>query len=277
VPTYFELASEPVWGAQFVPPVMNAGLIGPLRVFFNLGTSAVGAAGDNNHLYGRHRSYDWDKFSRYCTNRSYGTTKPQDQGGNRNWYRAVDVGIQGQQLIDASHRVDALTRSGTCPGIAEWFGTFDGDVVVGWFEGSPSSSDDSHLFHLHVGVWNEYANDATTMTQLYNAITGTVQLTPEIDMPAIMIQDADAIVILWTGATQMIYQNVVSADMVERWNKAGVPGPYLVDSVEAYGTIAYTPTGGGGTGGATPAEVSAAVRAELDKTKVPSVPGKLGV
>ena len=171
--TYLQLAAEPVWGAQFTPPVMNAGLLGPLRVFFGLGPSAVGAAGDNNHLYGRHRSYDWDRVSRYCTDRSYGTTDARDQGGNRNWYRAIDVGITGQTLFDASRRVDALTRSGKCPGIAEWFGTFNGSTVVGWFEGQPSTADSSHLFHLHVGVWNSFADDAATMQQLYGAITVT--------------------------------------------------------------------------------------------------------
>jgi hypothetical protein len=165
--------AEPVWGAQFVPPVMNAGLIGPLRVFYGLSFGAVGSAGDNNHLYGRHRSYNWDALSRYCTNRSYGTTDARDQGGNRNWYRAVDVGIVGQQLFDASRRMDTLARSGRCPGLAEWAGTFNGVTVVGWFQGTPSSFDSSHLYHLHVGVWNQYANDTTTMQQIYGAVTGT--------------------------------------------------------------------------------------------------------
>lgn len=276
MPSYLELASEPEWGAQFVPPVMNAGLLGPLRVFYGLGPASIGSAGDNNHLYGRHRSYNWDRLSRFCTDRAYGTTDPRDQNGNRDWYRAVDVGIQGQLLFDASHRMDALARSGKCPGLAEWFGTFDGQRVVGWFEGSSSTADQSHLFHLHVGVWNQYANDAATITQLYNTITGTIDMTPELDVPAIMIQDAHSIVILWTGGTQMIYQNVVNTEMVAHWNQAGVPGPFGVSNIGDYGVPSYV-AGGGAGGGATPAQVSAAVRTELDKTKLPSVPGKLGV
>lgn len=274
MPTYVQLAAEPVWGAQFVPPVMNAGLLGPLRVFYGLGPSAIGSAGDNNHLYGRHRSYNWDKTSIYCTNRSYGTTKPQDQQGDKNWYRAVDVGIQGQLLYDASHRMDALARSGKCPGLAEWFGTFDGQRVVGWFEGSPSTSDDSHLYHLHVGVWNQFANDAATMQLLYATITGTAEPSPEeIDMAAILVQDSTGIAILWTGGDQLRYQNIVNVSMVEAWNKAGVPGPFAVSSIGAFGAVSSTPvkttgSGGSGGGGATPEEVSAAVRAELDKTKL---------
>lgn len=111
-------------------------------------------------------------------------------------------------------------------------------------------------------------------------ILGQGPSTEELDMPAIMIQDAHSIVVLWTGGTQMIYQNVVNAEMVSHWKAAGVPGPFDVASVADYGVPAYTPTGGGGgggAGGATPAQVSAAVRAELDKTKLNTLPGKLGV
>lgn len=104
----------------------------------------------------------------------------------------------------------------------------------------------------------------------------------EFDVPAIMIQDNTGIVVLWTGANEMIYANVVTIEMVSAWNQAGVPGPFTVPSIASYGAPAGSPVavegGTGGTGGgATPAQVSAAVRAELDKTKVPSVPGKLGV
>lgn len=109
-------------------------------------------------------------------------------------------------------------------------------------------------------------------------ILGHVPTTEESDMPAVMIQDASSIVVLWTGATQMIYQNVVSIDMVAAWNQAGVPGPFGVNDINNYGAPAYALSSGGGEGGgATPAQVSAAVRAELDKTKLPSVPGQLGV
>lgn len=188
--TYSQLMAEPVWGAQFVPPVMNAGLVGPLRVFYGLSFGAVGSAGDNNHLNGRHRSYNWDALSRYCTDRSYGTSDARDQGGNRNWYRAVDVGITGQRLFDASRRMDTLARSGACPGLAEWFGTFNGVTVSGWFQGAPATSDSSHLYHLHVGVWNQYANDAATMQQLYAAITGTGPQGGDEDMATLFLVSA---------------------------------------------------------------------------------------
>jgi hypothetical protein len=45
--------------------------------------------------------------------------------------------------------------------------------VVGWYEGHPSSSDDSHLWHLHVGLWTGSCDDAAQLKLLGDIITGT--------------------------------------------------------------------------------------------------------
>lgn len=111
---------------------------------------------------------------------------------------------------------------------------------------------------------------SSNLVRVNQILAGQGPSTEELEMPAIMIQDAHSIVVLWTGGTQMIYQNVVKADMVAHWNQAGVPGPFPVSNISDYGVAAYTVGGGGGGGGATPAQVSAAVRAELDKTKLGS-------
>jgi hypothetical protein len=173
VPSYAELQTEAVWRTQFVPQALHEHLIVPLRNHYGLGPISIGAPGDNNHLYGRHRSRNWALISRFCTNRSYGTTHAKDQAGNGDWYRAIDFGITGQPLYDACRRLDAAVRAGQLPGVAEWFGTFDGRTVVGWYQGRPSSSDSSHLTHGHVGLWNESANDPELMKQLFAVITGT--------------------------------------------------------------------------------------------------------
>lgn len=170
--TYVQLAAEAVWRAQFVPDALEKHLNIPLRAFYGLGPALIGSPGDNNHLNGRHRSANWDRQSRYCTDRSYATTSTRDRRGNQDWYRATDVGITGQTLYDACRRLDTAVRAGQLPGLAEWFGTFDGQEVVGWFEGHPSTSDDSHLTHMHVGVWTDSANDAELMKKLYGIITG---------------------------------------------------------------------------------------------------------
>ncbi len=274
MPTYAQLASEPEWGAQFTPPAMNAGLLGPLRVFYGLGPSSVGAAGDNNHLYGRHRSYAWDDVSRYCTNPRYGTTDGRDQGGNRDWYRACDVGITGQALYDASHRIDALVRSGGAPGIAEWFGTFDGQTVVGWFEGRPSTSDDSHLYHLHIGFWNESADNAALMQLVYATITGTGPATPQEDDMMRIARDPSNDT-RWIG--DGVWRRQITQQEVEDWIAQGVPSHGDSQRIYTYGrdvavvdailaAIEALPPGSG-TAAPSIGQISAAMRTELDRTQ----------
>lgn len=182
--TYAQLQAEPVWLAQTVPPAL-LGLAVRLRERYGMGPNEIGSPGDNNHLTGRHRSRDWVLTSRFCTRRSYGTRDARDLAGSGSWYRAIDIGISGQTLYDACRRLDAAVRAGQLPGVAEWFGTFDGKTVVGWYEGHASTSDSSHLWHLHVGFWTGSANDAGLMDQVYRIVTGTEELsTQEDDMPA---------------------------------------------------------------------------------------------
>lgn len=172
MPSYAQLQAEPVWQAQTVPPNMTLHLIAPLRRHFNLGPAAIGAPGDNNHLRGRHRSPRWCRTSRFSEDRNYGTVDARDLHGDQDWYRAIDVGISGKRLWDACHRLDLLVRAGQLPAVAEWFGSFDGKRVVGWFEGRPSSSDATHLWHAHVGFWTQYANDVDQLRLVLDAFTG---------------------------------------------------------------------------------------------------------
>lgn len=221
MPTYLQLGSEPEWGAQRTPAAMETELLAPLRKFYGLGPASIGAAGDNNHLYGRHRSYAWCRNSRYCTDRSYGTTDARDQAGDRNLYRASDVGITGQPLYDASHRMDALARSGRAPGLAEWFGTYDGRIVVGWYEGHPSSSDSSHLTHLHAGFWNGSANDAQLMRLVYQTITGTTtEEEPMLEIPR------DSAGTMWVSTDRIIRRRLVTDNDVKYYLNRGAAVPY---------------------------------------------------
>lgn len=220
--TLVQLRAEAVWRAQYVPAALNDKLIVPLRAYYSLGPAAIGAPGDENHLYGRHRSANWDRQSVYCTKPEYGTTDGRDKIGDQDWYRAVDVGITGQTLYDACRRLDELVRSGGCPGVAEWFGTYDGKTVVGWFQGHASSSDSSHLRHLHVGFWNKNANDPATMAAVYDAITGD-----EMDTK----QFADLVTTLLIGATESGV-----------WDPAAQTDPHLKNMAyhAAYQNVAQT-------------------------------------
>jgi hypothetical protein len=178
--TYLQLAAEQVWRDEINAPA-HAALNNGLRAHYKLTASECGSKGDNNHLRGRHRSRNWDLTSIYCTNRAYATTDARDKAGDGNWLRATDIGISGPVHWEAAHRLDDAVRAGRLPCIAEWFGTFDGKTVVGWYQGHPSASDESHLYHMHVGLWTAYCNSAAQLELLYAVITGT----EEDDMSAI--------------------------------------------------------------------------------------------
>ncbi len=177
--TALQLTSELQWNAEFVAPAHEA-FNARLRAFYDKGPAEIGSKGDYNHLRGRHRSRIWDLTSAFCTDRTYATQDARDKAGNGAWLRASDVGIQGPVMWAACRRLAAAVRAGRLPAVAEWFGTFDGISVVGWYEGWASTSDSSHLRHLHVGLWTQYCNDEAQLKLLGDIITGEDDsMTPE--------------------------------------------------------------------------------------------------
>lgn len=172
MPTYLDLNREEWYRDQFEPPALAA-FNERLRQFYGHTRAQTGSPGDNNHLKGRHRSINWCLNSIYCTNRAYGTTDQRDRRGNWDWYRATDIGITGPTLFAACKRLDEAVKAGRLLGLAEWFGTFDGLRVSGWFEGKPSDhASTSHLTHLHCGYWTEHADDNELFDLLFEVITG---------------------------------------------------------------------------------------------------------
>jgi hypothetical protein len=171
MPTYAELGKELQWSAEHEAPA-HAALNERLRAHYGHSRSQTGSKGDNNHLYGRHRSRNWTQTSHWCTDRMYGATDRRDTTGDGDWLRATDLGITGTEHHAASRRLNVAVRAGRLPCLAEWFGSFDGRTVVGWYEGGPSSADDSHLSHLHLGLWTAFCNDDAQLQLLGDVITG---------------------------------------------------------------------------------------------------------
>lgn len=171
MPTYAQLQAEPEWRAEVEAPA-HAALNARLRKAWNVSAMYVGSKGDNNHLRGRHRSRNWITFSSFCTDRSYAATDGRDKRGDGDWLRATDFTIPASLLYAACRRLDEAVRAGRLPCVAEWFGTFDGKTVVGWYQGRPSSSDSSHLWHGHVGLWTQFCDDAAQLELLGDILTG---------------------------------------------------------------------------------------------------------
>lgn len=169
--TYAQLNDESWYRDETEAPA-HAAFNARLRTHYGHTPSQTGSKGDNNHLRGRHRSRSWTRYSGFCTSRAYGDSDTRDKTGSGNWLRATDIGITGAELRAASARLDAAVRAGRLPAVAEWFGTIDGRTVVGWHQGHASSSDDSHLYHLHVGLWTSMCDDSAQLALLGDIITG---------------------------------------------------------------------------------------------------------
>jgi hypothetical protein len=165
------ITSENYWGREIVTDALN-GFFRRCCAHFKSNPLGGGTKGNVAHTTGRHRSREWVLHSRFCTDRSYGTVDKRDRDGNPRYIRACDVKLTPTQMREVSRRLDKAVRAGDLPQVAEWFGTFNNKTVVGWFEGHESSSDRSHLEHVHVGVWTKYAGDVDALDEIFAVMTG---------------------------------------------------------------------------------------------------------
>lgn len=184
--TYVELAQEPWWGQETVSAAMDR-TGDRWRSHWQVGLSVIGCKGDNNHLRGRHRSRDWTRNSIHCTSRSYGDTDQRDRAAPTDpfgrYLRAYDLdGMPAEERYAFNRRLDQAVRDGLLPCVAEWWGTFDGQTVVGWYQGHPdASADDSHLEHTHIGIWLTFCEDDAQLALLGDIILGVDMADPAAD------------------------------------------------------------------------------------------------
>jgi len=181
-PTLAQLRAEPWWDREISPPTLVA-LGNSLRAHFGVSPVAVGIKGDIGHLFGGHRSPEWIRRSRYSSSGSGDGSLIQSNGGtasssNRD-LRALDMtpGAWGtpdnrRKMISMTTSLDGAVKSGRCPQVRRFWGTRDGRTVYGWdaFYRRNSSSDSSHLDHLHVEMYPDRVN--WDHSAVFAAITG---------------------------------------------------------------------------------------------------------
>lgn len=142
-----------------------------------VGGTLSGIVGDAAHTYGYHRAFN------EVSSGDYSRQLPLDQvsGTAANYASAVDWSLPEsgmktvtQRLINAAehpedNRLDALR---------EFYGTTNGSDVVGrshngigqaW---SFVSSDDSHLWHIHLSFFRQKANDRTAIDKVLSVVQG---------------------------------------------------------------------------------------------------------
>jgi len=179
--TLAQLQSEAAWRDEFTPPSLAA-LGVRLAAFFGVPLSNVGTRGNTAHLSGYHRSRRWVRTSVYCVSRTYSVSRtPGDRaGGDSNAICALDFKPKTlAQLVAACRRLDEATRAGRLEKITEWYGTFNGEKVVGFdnISNRAASSDPSHLWHGHLSFDRGRVDESHA--DVFEVLTGDDDMTPE--------------------------------------------------------------------------------------------------
>lgn len=170
MPLLSQLEAEPWWDREIVTDELAA-LGATMRQAWGLPADAIGTKGNEVHLRGGHRSQEWIRNSRWCTDRAY-TVQAGLTADQIRHVAAFDVtpGEWGtpdnrQRMITITGRIVAARKAGKLPEITEVFGTLDGTTVYG-------GADSSHLDHLHLTFDRRQLHNAELMTRVANILQG---------------------------------------------------------------------------------------------------------
>lgn len=130
-----------------------------------------GIVGDPSHTYGYHRCRNVLPSSDYSVQ-----TAP-DKEGNGDAASALDMKYSAKwmkiitkRLMDSAKDQNDLRLNY----MREFFGTLNGSTVSGWdtYYGKPATSDDSHLWHVHLSILRKYCDSKKHMAQILSVIKG---------------------------------------------------------------------------------------------------------
>jgi hypothetical protein len=184
--TLEQLEAELWWGREITTsPMVGLGL--QLRAAYHSGSDSVGIKGNEVHLNGGHRSQEWIRNSRYCTNRTY-TVQSGLSGDQLRYIAALDFTPAAWGSTDNRNKMKVLTKrmldamkAGRCDEVIECFGTLDGRNVTGWRNdlNHEATSDSSHLDHLHLRFDRRYCNDNSVMRKVAGILLGDDMISDE--------------------------------------------------------------------------------------------------
>ena len=144
-----------------------------------LGGQFSGIVGDAAHGYGYHLAPNQLPSSDYSVRLSLDT----GSGVNRNYASALDISLPASTMkqVTARLKAAALDPNDTAMEyVREFYGTLNGSSVYGLIHDSAtgawrqSTSDSSHLWHVHVSIFRKYANDKKALDAVYGVLVGTL-------------------------------------------------------------------------------------------------------
>lgn len=126
-----------------------------------------GILGDAAHVYGYHRGRNWDIAHGSQGASDYSVTSNKDKLGDGDAASALDIGLPPDQMKIVTAELIAGLKQGDyrLRSVRECFGTVDGSTVTGWdaLVNEPTTSDPSHLWHVHLSFYRQFCNDAATL------------------------------------------------------------------------------------------------------------------
>ncbi len=191
----------------------------------------AGIVGDSAHHYGYHRGRN------YVGSDDYSNQLADDKAGDGEAECALDLSwtTAGPQFEVSQRLLNAANDSRMYP-IRSFFGSTDGRVVCGWdfVGGYPVTSDDSHLWHVHLSILRKYANDADALAPVADVIIGGNTPTPTPPTPA-PSEEMDYMPSLFhlvnddTGDQSYIYQGIASQQVIQSNYVAAIEKGYGIE------------------------------------------------
>jgi hypothetical protein len=141
-----------------------------------------GIVGDSAHTYGYHRGRN------YISSSDYSCQQADDKAGPGEAASALDVTMNDSDMKAVTKRLIAAVDAGDgrLHALREFYGTTNGYDVTGRDvrTGNWITSDDSHLWHVHLSFYRKWADDPTEARKIAEVFTGKGASTPtEDDMP----------------------------------------------------------------------------------------------
>lgn len=107
----------------------------------------------------------------------YSIQLAEDKEGPNNTAAAVDMNHSPAEMLLVTNRLLASAKDVNDPRLnytREFYGTVNGKSVQGWdtYYGRAATSDNSHLWHIHISFLRKYVNDPVAMAAVLSVIKG---------------------------------------------------------------------------------------------------------
>lgn len=151
------------------------------RIAPDLGGVLSGIVGDSAHTRGYHRG------RAYVPTTDYSVQLTEDKKGDSYYACAIDMSFSESKMKLYTGRLKAAAERNDprMKYVREFYGTLNGTDVFGrTHKGSTditwewSTSDKSHLWHVHISILRQYSNDRSVMQGILDVLMGKTYVAP---------------------------------------------------------------------------------------------------